>query len=65
MTSYRPTCRACRDSDPETFYTSCGGCQARRADIEARRRRPAPVLTQDAVDAMDSTSKPPPLLPAK
>jgi hypothetical protein len=31
MTAYTPSCPACRDSDPENFYKSCGGCQARRA----------------------------------
>lgn len=56
MTTYAPSCAACRDNDPRTFYRSCEGCQARKARLEAARVVPA--LTQKQVDGMDSTMQP-------
>lgn len=50
---YSPTCTACRDCSPETFYVSCQGCQTRKARIEAERK--APVLTDAQVAGADST----------
>lgn len=58
MTSqYTPACPACRTNDATTFYSSCGGCQARKAHIEAQRRQAQPP-TKDQVDWMDSTAQP-------
>jgi len=58
MTShYAPACPACRINDPKTFYSSCGGCQARKSHIETQRRLAEP-LTKDQVEWMDSTTQP-------
>jgi hypothetical protein len=56
-TPYAPSCPACRAHDPATFYTRCGGCQARKARIEAQRLQTQP-LTKDQVEGMDSTMQP-------
>jgi len=55
--AYVPSCPACRANDPATFYTRCGGCQARKARIEAQRLETQP-LTKDQVEWMDSTTQP-------
>jgi hypothetical protein len=56
MTHYAPTCPACRAHDPETFRTSCQGCQARKAHLAAERS--APPLSDAQVEGVDSTMQP-------
>lgn len=58
---YEPACPACRALDPSTFYSSCGGCQARKAHAEALHRAAA-QLTQSQIDGMDDMM---PLEPAE
>lgn len=53
---YLPTCPACRDASPNSFYVSCQGCQARKARIEATRL--PPPITASQVVGMDSTMQP-------
>jgi hypothetical protein len=50
---YAPTCKACREQDPQTFYRSCSGCQARKDRIEAQRSEPS--ITPQHAAGMDST----------
>lgn len=47
---YLPTCPACRDASPNSFYVSCQGCHARKARIEADR-----ALSAAQVAGADST----------
>ncbi|MNK29192.1 hypothetical protein D3C87_475830 [compost metagenome] len=53
MNPYTPTCPACRTSDMATFYKSCQGCQARRAQVMAVFHS-----TPDAALPPPSTDKP-------
>ncbi len=58
MTStYAPTCPACRDNRPDTFYVHCSGCQARRRQLQAPPPPPS-ELSQAQIEAMDSTMQP-------
>ena len=55
---YVPSCPACRINDHRMFYSSCAGCRARKAQLEAQRRTTAQPPTKDQVDGMDSTMQP-------
>ena len=52
MTTYLPSCPACRRNDPHTFRRDCAGCQARKERIDVER---APELSAAQVTWMDST----------
>jgi len=54
---YTPACPGCRTNDGTTFYSGCGGCQARKSHIEAQRCK-APQPTKDQIKWMDSTTEP-------
>lgn len=59
---YEPACPACRAHDPSTFYAACGGCLARKDNIEYLRRAAAnltPCQFAGMDDMMPSDDAPP------